>query len=393
MKDIIQLEKKYVLQTYTRYPVILEKGSGVYVYDNKGKAYLDFMAGISVNNLGYADKGVLNVIRSASKKLVHTSNLFYTEPQVKLAEKISGLTNKGKVFFANSGAEANETAIKIARAYGNSFKSPKQKIITLQKSFHGRTLATVFATGQEKYQKGFEPKIKGFQYARVNDIKSIKHLVDKQTCAIMIEFVQGEGGVNVLDEDFVKNINELCKKHRIILIADEVQTGFGRTGKMFAFEHYRIIPDIVTMAKSIASGLPMGAVAIKNKFVKYLKKGMHASTFGGGYLISTVALYNLEKIANDDFLIRVKVISDYFYKKLLELKNEFSIIKNVRGIGLMLAVELNGKASPLVSKALEKGLIVNGIQNNILRFLPPLIIEKTHVDQAVGILKEVFKGK
>lgn len=390
-QNIIETEKKYIINTYTRYPVVLTKGKGVYVYDIKGKKYLDFLAGISVNNLGYANKEILAIINKTAKELIHTSNLFYTIPQVELARKLSILTNKGKVFFANSGAEANESALKLARAYGNSFTPARRKIITLKNSFHGRTIATLFATGQKKYQKGFEPKIKDFIYATQNDVNNIKNLIDNKTAAVLIEFIQGEGGVNVLKKDFVKFLYNLCNEKGIIFIADEIQTGLGRTGKLFAFQHYNIVPDIITIAKSIAAGLPMGVMVAKNKYAKYLKPGMHASTFGGGYVVSSVANYVLDTVSSKSFLKNISQTSKYFYQKLIEIQNDFNFIKKVKGMGLMLALELDIDCKEIVQKALKNGLILNCVQNKILRFLPPLIIERKEIDSAMAILRKIFK--
>ncbi len=390
MKYLISEERRYILQTYKRYPLILKRGDGVYLYDDKGRKYLDFLAGISVNNLGYNHKEILKVIDKASRELIHTSNLFYTEPQVQLAKKLSNLTNKGKVFFANSGAEANEAAIKLARAYGNSFSKKRYEIITLKNSFHGRTLATIFATGQIKYQRGFEPKIRGFKYIPINDINKLKKSVNEKTAAIMIELIQGEGGVNLLSKEFVSEIVKICKERDILFIVDEIQTGLGRSGEIFAFKHFKVIPDIVTVAKSLANGFPIGAMIVKNKFAKYLSYGMHASTFGGGYLITSVASKVIDIVSKDSFLKKVKKKGEYFKRRLEELKDKKNNIKNVKGIGLMLGIELNQECSVMVNKAIQNGLIINCIQGNILRFLPPLIISEKEIDEGINILQKIL---
>ncbi len=391
MKKNLKLkEKKYILQTYKRYPLELVSGDGVWVLDNTGKKYLDFLAGISVNNLGYNNRKINSVYEKSVKRLVHTSNLFYTKPQVVLAEKISNLTNKGKVFFANSGAEANEAAIKLARSYGNSCSPAKQEIITLGNSFHGRTLATVFATGQTKYQRGFGPKVKGFKYIKPNSIDQLKKNVSKKTAAIMIELIQGEGGVNPLDLGFVKEIRKICSKNNILFIVDEIQTGMGRTGKMFAFEHYKVIPDVITMAKAVANGLPIGLMVVKNRFVKYLSYGMHASTFGGGYLVASVANKVVDIISNEKFLKQVSLLSEYFFDKLQVLKQKHNIIKQIKGKGLMIGLELNTGCAKYALSALDKGLIINCVHDNVLRFLPPLIIKREHIDLAVNILDDIL---
>ena len=295
--ELIKKEKKFVLQTYGRYPVALKKGDGVYVWDVNNKKYLDFLAGIAVNSLGYNNKEINKVVNRSLDMLIHTSNYFYLEPQINFAEKLSNLTNKGKVFFGNSGAEANETALKLARAYGNSFKKNRKKIITLKESFHGRSLATIFATGQKKYQKGFSPKVGNYVYLKPGDIKSLNKALDNDVSAVLIELIQGEGGVNILDKEYVQTMYKICKQKKILFMVDEVQTGLGRTGKLFAFKHFNIIPDVITLAKSIAGGFPMGVAVIKNEYAGILKPGMHASTFGGGYLVSSVAAKILDIIS------------------------------------------------------------------------------------------------
>ncbi len=389
--DIVKRNKKYVLQTYTRYPVALKKGKGVYVWDVNNKKYLDFIAGISVNNLGYNNKQINSIINKSLENLIHTSNLFYTEPQINLAEKLSKSTNNGKVFFCNSGAEANETALKLARAHGNRFKNPRKKIITLKNSFHGRSLATVFATGQKKYQKGFKPKVGNYTYIRPDNIKMLKKILNNDVSAVLIELIQGEGGINILDKEFVQYLYKECRKKKILFMVDEVQTGLGRTGKLFAFKYFNIIPDVITLAKSIAFGLPMGVAIIKKEFAGILKPGMHASTFGGGDLVSSAACKVIDIISKKSFLDDVQKISKYFHTKLLSLKKRYKFIIEVKGIGLMLGLKFKFPCKDVVKKLLKQGLITNCIQDNVLRFLPPLIIKKNHVDEAIQKLDKVFK--
>jgi acetylornithine/N-succinyldiaminopimelate aminotransferase len=389
--ELIKQEKKYILQTYGRYPVALKKGDGVYVWDVNNKKYLDFVAGIATCNLGYNHKQINTIIQKSSNTLIHTSNLFYTEPQIKLAKKISFHTNKGKVFFCNSGAEANETAIKLARSYGNSMKKPRRKILTLKNSFHGRTLNTIFATGQTKYQKGFAPKVGHFTYLAPNDMSVLKKALNNEVAAIMIEFIQGEGGINQLEKQYIKNIYDLCQKKKILFMADEVQTGYGRTGKLFAFKHYGITPDVITLAKAMANGLPMGAMAVKNQYATNLGAGMHASTFGGGYMVSSVANKVIDIISQKAFLSKVQSTGKYFKQEMIKLQKKYSFIVDIKGIGLMLGFQLKQSGLPIVKELLNHGLIANCIQDKILRFLPPLTISKKHVDEAIKILDEVFK--
>ncbi len=390
--ELVDKEKKFICQTYLRYPVMLKSGMGVYVWDVYNKRYLDFLAGISVSNLGYNNNFIKKIINNPFNKLVHTSNLFYSEPQIKLAEKLSKLTNRGKVFFTNSGAEANETALKLARAYGNQFKTPRKKIITLKNSFHGRTLATIFATGQKKYQKGFEPKVGNYIYLEPNNIEKLNQVMTNEVSAILIEVIQGEGGVFKLDEDFVQTVYLLCKNKKILFMIDEVQTGFGRTGKLFGFKHYHIVPDVITLAKAMANGLPMGAMVVKKEFADIFQPGMHAATFGGGYLISAVANQVVDIISRSSFLENVQNISKYFYDQLIELKKKYPFILEVRGLGLMLALRLKFDCQDVVRKLLKAGLITNCVQNKILRFLPPLIIKKNHVDEAIRKINSVFSA-
>lgn len=390
---LAEKEKEYVLQTYTRYPLALKRGKGAFVWDLDNKKYLDFLAGIAVNALGYGHPAVTKEIQKALKHLVHTSNYFYTRPQADYAEKLSNLTNKGKVFFSNSGAEANECALKLARAYGSRPGVMRTKIVTLENSFHGRTLATVFATGQTKYQEGFGPPAGDYAYLEINHISQIPRLVKEDVAAVIVELVQGEGGVNVLKQDFVKALWDVCKKKDILFMADEIQTGFGRTGKLFAFEHYALLPDVITLAKPAAGGLPMGLTVIKKDYAGLLKPGMHASTFGGGYLVCSAALKVLEIISDEKFLARVRSTGDYFLARLNALKEKYDFIAEVRGMGLMLGLELKFSAREFVNKALQEGLIINCVQENVLRFVPPLIITEKEAEKAAGILDLLFSRK
>jgi predicted acetylornithine/succinylornithine family transaminase len=376
------------LKTYKKYNVVFVKGNGKYLYDDKGNKYLDFFSGLSVSNLGYQDKNLFNALIKQTKLLWHCSNLFYSLPQQKLAELLVKKTFPGKVFFSNSGAEANECAIKLVRKYGS--KTNRYEIITFENSFHGRTIATLSATGQKKVQKGFEPLLQGFKYAKFNDINSVKKLVNKNTVAIMIEPVQGEGGVIPAEQKFLKELRELCNKKNLVLIFDEIQTGFGRTGEFFAYQYYKVKPDIITLAKSIANGIPLGATVVDKKYSDVFDYGDHGSTFGGNLLACSVAVEVIKKI-DEKLLTHVKEVGKYFYDKLLELKNKYKFVKSVRGVGLMLGMELDFPCRNVVEKCLQNGLVINVTQEKVLRFLPPLIIEKFDVDKVIKILDNIFK--
>ncbi len=380
---------KYFLNTYNRYDVTFVKGAGKYLYDTKGKRYLDFFCGLSVCNLGHCNKRLVSLLTVQAKKLWHCSNLYYTLPQVNLAKEIIKRTFEGKVFFSNSGAEANECAIKLVRKYGS--KKGKYEIITFKNSFHGRTIATLTATGQKKFHKGFEPLPEGFKYAEFNNIESVKSLLSEKTVAVMVEPVQGEGGVVPAEKKFLTQLRDLCNKNGLILIFDEIQTGFGRTGKLFAFQYYNVKPDILTLAKSVANGIPLGITVVDKKYADVFEKGDHGSTFGGNLLACAVAVEVL-KLINNRLLQKVEQVGKYFYNKLVELKNKYDFIISVRGVGLMLGMELTFPARSVVEKCLKYGVVINVTQEKVLRFLPPLIIEKNDVDKVVKVLDKIFKN-
>lgn len=390
ISEIQELEKKYIISTYTRYPVIFSKGKGVYLYDLQGNKYLDFVSGLAVCGLGHCHPKILNPLRNQARKLIHTSNLYYTLPQIKLAKLLSELTGGMKVFFCNSGAEANEGAIKLARKWGN--QNNKYEIITAFGSFHGRTIATITATGQEKYQKGFEPLVPGFKYVPFNDIQAIRENINSQTVAVMLECIQGEGGVNVAKEDYIKEVRKITEENKILFIIDEVQTGLGRTGKIFSFQHYGIIPDIITLAKSLAGGIPIGAVLAKEEIAEVFKPGDHASTFGGNPVACNIGFSVLKFIKEKKLYKNAENMGNYFLNKLQNLKEKYPFIIEVRGKGLMLAIELNNnKAKEVAQKALQEKLLLNPIGENIIRFLPPLIVTEKEIDKAVKILDKIFK--
>ena len=384
----ITKEKKYILQTYGRYDLVVAKAKGKYLWDNKGKKYLDFFSGISTANLGHGDKKILSAVRKQSEKYMHVSNYYYAEPQVKLAEKLINLTFPGKVFLSNSGAEANECAIKLVRKYGS--EKGRYEMIAFKNSFHGRTIATLSSTGQKKFHKGFEPMLKGFRFAEFNDINSVKKLLNKKTAGVLIELVQGEGGINIAEKGFARELKKLCDKNKLLLVVDEIQTGIGRTGKAFAYEHYGIKPNIVTLAKSLGGGLPLGATIIDNTLASVLSYGEHGSTFGGNPVSCAAALEVLRSLT-PALLNKVKANGNYFIDKLDLLKKKWSFIKEVRGVGLMVGVELALRGADIVKFCQAKGLLINCTNNTVLRFLPPLIIGKADIDKAVKILEEAFK--
>lgn len=392
--NFIELEKKYFIPVFKRNPVVLVKGKGKYLWDEKGKRYLDFFSGLGVNLFGHGHPGIIKAVEKQLKDLVHTGNLYYTKPQILLAKKLIELSFPGKVFFSNSGAEANECAIKLARKYGKTVhRSPstvnRYEIIVFENSFHGRTLATLTATGQKKFHHRFEPLIPGFKYAKFNDLDSVRRLVGPKTCALMVELVQGEGGVIVAKKEFIQGLKHLAQAHRLVLIFDEIQTGLGRTSKLFAYEHYGVKPDILTLAKGLAGGFPLGATIVNQKLANVFTYGDHGSTFGGN-LVACSASLEVLKLLNPQLLSQVQEVGKYFYQELKKLQKKYNFIKEVRGIGLMLALELNFPGAKIVSACLEKGLLVNSTQEKVLRFLPPLIINKKDVDWAINILDSVF---
>ena len=392
LKELKRKDSLYVIPTYGERQAAFTKGKGVYLWDSEGKRCLDLLSGLSVNSLGYSHPEIVKAIKAQASKLIHISNLYYHESQIKLAEKLIKLSFPGKCFFCNSGAEANEAAIKLCRKHGLENLNGANEIITFEKSFHGRTLATLAATGQEKIHKGFYPLVPGFKYARLNDIASVKAKLSSKTCGILIEPVQGEGGVYPADKGFLKSLRRLSSEKKIVLSFDEVQCGLGRTGKVFAYEHSGVKPDVIALAKSLAGGIPMGAIIVNHCYSDVLGKGNHASTFGGNPLACAAALKVLEIISKKNFLENVKSKGIFFKKSLEKLRNRYKIIKEVRGTGLMLGVDVDGNAQLIVKEAMKQGVIINGIGDNILRFLPPLIITGQEISEGLKILEKVLKG-
>ncbi|HHF98756.1 MAG TPA: acetylornithine transaminase [Candidatus Aerophobetes bacterium] len=388
-EKVIENSQKYLMPTYSRIPIVPEKGEGVRVWDKEGKCYIDLVSGIGVMAVGYSHPRICKVIKEQSQKLVHCSNLYHIENQAKLAEKLCQISFADKVFFCNSGAEANEAAIKLARKFG--YQKGAFEIVAMENSFHGRTLATLGLTGQEKYRKWFGPFPPGFKFCEFNNVKKLKEMITSKTCAIIMEPIQGEGGIKEASPEFIEAAREICTEKDILLIFDEVQCGLGRTGKWFAYQHFGVEPDIMTLAKPLAAGLPIGACLAKKNIADIFSPGDHASTFGGGPLVTSVALEVLNIMEEEKLVEKAKEMGKYFRKKLLSLKEKFPFIKEVRGKGLMLGMELDIEGKPVMDKAREKGLLINVTKGKVLRFLPPLIIKEAEIDEAVFILEESFK--
>ena len=392
-QTLMMLSEKYVAHTYARYPVVLVKGKGTRVWDLEGEEYLDFVSGLAVCNLGHCHPRVVKAIQDQAEKLIHVSNFYYIEPQIQLASLLCKHSFADKVFFCNSGAEANEGAFKLARKFAKEkVGRERYEIITMERSFHGRTLATLSATGQEKFHKGYEPLMPGFKYVPFNDIGAVKNAVNPETCAVMVEPIQGEGGVNCPSEGYLKALREICDEKRLVLIFDEVQVGMGRTGKLFAYEHDGVEPDVLTLAKSLAGGVPIGALLIKNGVADSFKPGDHASTFGGNPLASAAGVAALTAILEEGMLENCQKRGDTFLSKLEEIKNKFPFVKEVRGKGLILGMELNRDGSSIVKEMLKKKILINCTMGNVLRFLPPLIVTEEEIDRVVKALAEVFES-
>lgn len=381
-------DKKYIMNTYGRYDVALKEGKGVYAYDEDGKEYIDVSSGIGVNILGYCNEGWVNAVTKQAASIQHMSNYFYCKPASDLAEKLCSLTPFSKVCFGNSGAEANECAIKLARKYSfDKYGKGRDEIITLENSFHGRTVTTLSATGQDVFHNYFFPFTEGFKFAPANDIEALKTTADHKTCAVLMECVQGEGGINILDKDYVKAVRKFCDEKDILLIIDEVQTGVARTGKLYAFEHYDIVPDIITSAKGLGGGLPIGACLCTEKLENVLTPSTHGTTFGSNPVVCAGANYVLDTVANQDFLNEVTKKGEYLKEKLLKIKG----VKSVRNLGLMVGIELEkGDAHTIAAKCVENGLLIITAKN-LLRMLPPLNITYEELDKALEILGKTLK--
>lgn len=393
-RKIIDESKKYLMNTYDRSNIVLRKGRGMKVWGPDGKEYLDFTGGIAVNCLGHCYPKLVIALQKQAQRLLHTSNLYHIEPQIKLAKLLVTNSFADKVFLCNSGTEAVEAAIKLARKYAKDHTVPdKYEIITAENSFHGRTLASLSATGQKKLQKGFEPLAPGFKHVPFNNIGALKSAITRHTCAVMLEPIQGEGGVNVPDKNYLKHVREVCDDHGILLILDEVQTGIGRTGKLFAYEHFNVEPDIICLAKGLGGGVAIGAMLAKDTVASSFSHGTHGSTFGGNPLACTAAFATIEALLEDGFILdNCRRMGEYFIKRLEELKKEFpSTILEARGMGLLLGLEITRSGSDIVKACTDRGVLINCIRGNVLRFTPPLIVVEKEIDQLIDVLADVLE--
>lgn len=385
-EDIIALEKKYVMHTYGRQPLALSKGNGALVWDVDGKKYIDCFAGLAVNNVGHAHPKVVDAICNQAKKMLHCSNIYYTEEQVVLAKLLCEISSYDKVFFCNSGAEANEGAVKLARKY-----TKKGNVICMDNSFHGRTLAMVAATGQHKYKKGIEPIPQGFKHTPYGDVDAVAEKIDDNTAGVLVEPIQGEGGVVVPPKNYLKELKELCEDKDILFMVDEVQTGFGRTGNMFASEIFGVNADITTIAKGLGGGFPIGGILAREEIADAFEAGDHGTTFGGNPLACAAAKASIEAIMEENLTDNAKKQGKYFKDKLMQLKKKYGIIEDVRGYGLLIGMELNIKCGDIVNKVADKGVLINCTADKVLRFAPPLLIEKDQIDVTLDVLDEVLE--
>lgn len=391
MQKKIQEAEKYLIHSYNRYPVMLDHGEDVYLYDVEGKKYLDFGGGIAVCALGYSDGKYKEALKRQIDKGIHFSNYFYSEPLAEAARGLAEASGMDKVFMANSGGEANEGALKLARKYAviNGY-GDRHEIISMDKAFHGRSMGALSVTGTKKYREPFEPLIGGVSFARYNDLESVRERITDKTYAVIVEAVQGEGGIYPADPEFLQGIRELCDRHDIMMICDEIQCGMGRTGRMFAYQHYGIQPDIVTMAKGIGNGMTVGAFATTARIAEALVPGDHGTTFGGNPLAAAAVSATLDSFRERDILKHVEEVGEYLGRRLQEITVRKDRAKETRGLGLMRGLELTEEAGPYMLKALERGVIFMSAGANVIRFVPPLVITKDHVDEMTAVLEELL---
>ena len=390
-QEIIALTGKYIATTYARYPIALVRGEGCRVWDADGKAYLDFVAGIAVCALGHSHPRLVRVITAQAQRLLHVSNLYHIEPQARLAELLCRHSFADRAFFCNSGAEANEAALKLARKYAKErFSSDRTEVITMRGSFHGRTLATVTATAQEKYHKGFEPLVPGFRYVPFNDLRAVELAVDARTAAILVEPIQGEGGVQVAADGYLAGLRRLCDERGVLLIFDEVQTGLGRTGTLFAYQQAGVAPDILTLAKALAGGIPMGAMLAREEVMAAFSPGSHAATFGGNPFASAVALETLNTILEEDLPGRAARLGARILDRLRALQARLPVIRALRGRGLLIGIEVAADAKAIVATCMERGLLILTAGDTVLRLAPPLILSEAEADEGLAILEGVL---
>ena len=384
---------RVIMKTYGRYPIVPVRGEGCRVWDADGKVYLDFLAGVAVNNLGHCHPRVVRAIQEQAATLIHCSNYYHIPAQIELAELLCSRSFADRAFFCNSGAEANEAAIKLARKFSRETFGPERyAIITAAESFHGRTMATVSATGQAKVQRFFDPLLHGFAHVPFNDAAAVEAAVTPQTCAVMLEPIQGEGGVNVPAPGYLKAVRDICDRHQLLLILDEVQTGLGRTGKLFAHEHFGIEPDIMTLAKALAGGAPIGAMLAREQYAEAFSPGTHGSTFGGNPLMTAAALAAVHALLDEGLMERATAMGSYLVKKLEGLQKKYPIVTEVRGIGLMVGMNLNIPAGEIVKQGHARGLLLNVTHDTVLRFVPPLVVTEGEIDDAAAILDELLAG-
>ena len=391
-QELIEASNKYLANTYARFPMVLVRGRGVRLWDSDGKEYLDCVGGIAVDALGHCHPRMVEAIRAQAEILIHVSNLYHIEPQIRLAQLLCEQSFADRAFFCNSGAEANEAAIKLARKYGKDhWSSDRVDIITMHHAFHGRTLATLTATGNAKYQHGFEPLLAGFKHVPYDNLQAVERAIDARTCAVLVEPVQGEGGVNVPAADYLPGLRRLCDEAGILLILDEVQSGMGRTGRLFAYQHWGVEPDILTLAKALAGGIPMGAMLAREAVAASFVPGTHASTFGGTPFVSAVAVAVVTTMLEDDLPGNAARVGKYFLDRLQGLQAAYPVIKAVRGKGLILGVEVSVPARGIVAACMERGLLVLTAGDNVVRFVPPLILTEADADQAVAVFEAGLK--
>jgi acetylornithine/N-succinyldiaminopimelate aminotransferase len=388
----IEKADKYIMKTYGRYPLVPVKGEGCFLWDADGRKYLDFLAGVAVNNLGHCHPKVVAALQKQAGELIHCSNFYHIPQQIELAEILCANSFADRAFFCNSGAEANEAAIKLARKYSREkYGADRFEIITALASFHGRTMATVSATGQEKVQRFFDPLLHGFKHVPYNDAEALRRAVSPVTCAVMLEPILGEGGIVVPSVDYMRQVRQICDENNLILIFDEVQVGIGRTGKFFAHEYFDITPDIMTLAKALAGGAPIGTMLAREQIAESFSPGTHGSTFGGNPLVTAAGIAAVRTVLEDGILQNAVAMGKYLMDRLESLKSRFSFIVEVRGVGLMIGMELAIPGADIVREALAQGLLLNVAQDRVIRFLPPLIVGNPEIDEMMGILEGILE--
>lgn len=391
MKELIEKSEEYLIHSYNRYPVVLERGEGVYLYDTEGKKYLDFGGGIAVCALGYSNEAYKNALKEQIDKGIHFSNYFYSKPLMEAAEGLAKASGMHKVFMANSGTEANEGALKLARKYA-ILKGHENRhgIVSMDKAFHGRSMGALSVTGTSKYREPFEPMLSDVTFAEYNNLENVKQAVNDNTYAIIVEAIQGEGGIYPAEPEFLEGIRKICRERDIMMICDEIQCGMGRSGKMFAYQQYGVQPDIVTMAKGIGNGIPVGAIATTKEVAEALVPGDHGTTFGGNPLACTAVAATLKEFEKHHMTAHVTAMGNYLKQRLEELCGQKEIAKEARGMGLMCGLELTVPAGPYILESLKKGVIFMGAGANVIRFVPPLVIEKEHIDAMIDVLQEIL---